>query len=265
MDENTLFTMNTVCFSYGESRAIRDLSLDLEPGRFYGIVGPNGCGKTTLLDILVRNRRPEKGTVGYKGQDLRTYSRRALAREISLVPQDFQINFPFTVREVVLMGRHPHIPRFAAPSGRDLDMVHEIMVRMEIDRFMDKHITELSGGEKQRVVFARAFAQDTTVLVLDEGTSNMDIRYTLKILDMAAKRVREKRVTVIAAMHNLNLASGFCDHIIFMKEGTVVTAGPVDDVLNKENIQEVFEVDARVYHDPFSGSKQIAYRKEVAQ
>ncbi len=263
MDKNMAFSINEVSFSYGKNRVLRGLSLNVKPGKFYGIVGPNGCGKTTLIDILMRNKLPEKGTVGYRGQRIGAYSRRSLAREISLVPQDFQINFPFTVREVVLMGRHPYIPRFAAPGPMDLNIVNETMIRMEIQQFGDKYITELSGGEKQRVIFARAFAQDTPVLILDEGTSNMDIRYALKILDMSAKRVMTSGTTVIAVMHNLNLVSAFCDYIVFMKKGAVVSGGPVDEVLHEENIRKTFDVDTRVYRDPFSGAKQVVYKKRM--
>ena len=261
MDRKSLFEIRHISFCYEKNIAIDDLSLDIEPCKFYGIVGPNGCGKTTLLDLLVRNKTPGSGTIRYSGRELREYNRRDLAREIALVPQDFYINFPFTVREIVLMGRHPYIPRFAPPSAKDMSIVDEIMESMEIDRFKEKYVTELSGGEKQRVVFARAFAQDTPVLVLDEGTSNMDIQHTLHTLDMAAESVRLKKRTVIAALHNLNLAAAFCDNVIFMKEGKIISEGRVDDVLNEQSIKDVFHVDSRVYFDQYSNSKQVVFRR----
>ena len=261
MDKKSLFEIRHINFYYEKNMAINDLSLDIEPCKFYGIVGPNGCGKSTLLDLMVRNKAPSSGAIRYLGREIREYNRRELAREIALVPQDFYINFPFTVREIVLMGRHPYIPRFAPPSVKDIRIVDEIMERMKIARFREKYVTELSGGEKQRVVFARAFAQDTPVLVLDEGTSNMDIQHTLHTLNMAAESVRLKKRTVIAALHNLNLAAAFCDNVIFMKAGRIVSEGKLDDALTEKNIKDVFQVDSRVYFDRYSNSKQVVFRK----
>ena len=261
MDRKTVFEVKNVSFYYGKNRALDDLCLTIEPGKFYGIVGPNGCGKTTLLDLLVRNRPPESGRIRYLGRDIKRYIRRKLAREIALVPQDFYINFPFTVKEIVLMGRHPYIPRFSSPSAEDVKIVDQIMEKMKIDRLHDRYITEVSGGEKQRVVFARALAQDTPVLILDEGTSNMDIQHTLNILDIVTDRVEIEKRTAIAALHNLNLAAIYCDRLIFMKSGRIVCEGDTDDVLNEENVKDVFEVNSRVYFDRYSHSQQVVFRR----
>ena len=263
MGKKRILEIRRISFCYGKIRALDNLSMTIEPGKFYGIVGPNGCGKTTLLDLLIRNKTPASGTIRYSGREIKEYKRKRLAREIALVPQDFYINFPFTVREIVLMGRHPHIPRFASPSAKDVSIVDEIMEKMEIDGFKEKYVTELSGGEKQRVVFARAFAQDTPVLILDEGTSNMDIQYTLKTLNMAAESVRMKKRTVIAALHNLNLAAAFCDNVVFMKAGRIMSQGNVDDALNEQNIKDVFQVDSKVYFDGYSNSKQVVYKRRT--
>lgn len=263
MDRKTVFEVRDISFCYGKNRVLDNLSVTIEQGKFYGIVGPNGCGKTTFLDLLVRNRTPESGTIKYLGREIKGYTRRKLAKEIALVPQDFYINFPFNVRAIVLMGRHPYIPRFASPSTEDLKIVDEIMEKMEIDNFKDKYITELSGGEKQRVIFARALAQDTPVLILDEGTSNMDIQYTLNILDIVADRVKLEKRTVIAALHNLNLAAAYCDKLIFMKFGRIVSEGNIDEALNEQNIKDVFEVDSRIYFDQYSNSKQVVFKRKI--
>ena len=261
MDRKSVFEVKDVSYSYGRNRVLNDLSLIIEQGKFYGIVGPNGCGKTTFLDLLVQNKTPGSGTIKFMGQEIREYTRRRLAREIALVPQDFYVKFSFTAREAVIMGRHPYISRFSSPSARDLKIVDEIMEKMEIDKFKDRYITELSGGEKQRVIFARALAQDTPVLILDEGTSNMDIQYTLNILDIVAKRVKPGKRTVIAALHNLNLAAAYCDNLIFMRFGRIVCEGNIGDVLSEQNIKDVFEVDSRVYFDRYSNSKQVVFRR----
>ncbi len=261
MSKKTAFEVKNISFYYGRNRALDDLSLAIEQGRFYGVVGPNGCGKTTLLDILVRNKTPGSGTIKFLGMDMGGYTRRRLAKEISLVPQDFYINFAFTPHEIVLMGRHPYIPRFSSPSSRDLELVAEIMEKMEIDGFNDRHITELSGGERQRVIFARALAQDTPVLILDEGTSSMDIRHTLTTLDMVAHDVKKRGKTVISTFHDLNMAAAYCDRLIFMRSGRVVSEGDTDEVLNEENIRDIFEVDSKIYFDRYSNSKQVIFRK----
>jgi ABC-type cobalamin/Fe3+-siderophores transport system ATPase subunit len=256
-----MLEISQLSFCYGKIQALDNLSMTIEPGKFYGIVGPNGCGKTTLLDLLIRNKTPGSGTITYSGRDIKDYKRKRLAREMALVPQDFYINFPFTVKEIVLMGRHPYISRFGSASAMDIRIVDEVMERMEIDGFKEKYVTDLSGGEKQRVVFARAFAQDTPVLIMDEGTSNMDIQHTLKALDMAAESVRLKKRTVIASLHNLNLAAAFCDKVVFMKAGTILAQGNVDETLNEQNIKNVFDVDSKVYFDGYSNSKQVVYKK----
>lgn len=254
------FTIAGADFSYGSVAAIRDLTLTLPPGKFYGIVGPNGCGKTTLLDLLIGSRRPSSGTVSFHNRPVVEYRRRDLSRQVALVPQDFSIGFAFTVHEVVLMGRHPYLKRFSAPSSTDLDQVESAMDTIGISHFRDRFVNELSGGEKQRVVVARALAQDTPVILFDEATSNLDIRYTLEILNVAKRLVREEKKTVIAVIHNLNLAAAYCDEIVFMKQGRVVASGPADTVMAPETIKEVFGIEIQVRQDDFSKTNQVSYR-----
>ena len=263
MAKEIIFEIEHLDFSYGKNKALDDLSLVIERGRFYGIVGPNGCGKTTLLDLMAANREPVRGVIKFSGKEIKRFEKIALAKEIALVPQDFYINFPFTVKEIVLMGRHPYIPRFTSPSTKDLKIVEEIMEEFEIDRFADKYITELSGGEKQRVVFARALAQAAPVLILDEPTSNMDIQYALKILNIVAGRREKKQGTVIAAMHNLNLTAAYCDRLVFMKSGRVVSEGDIE-VLNEKNIKDVFGVETRVYFDSYANARQVVFKRGMS-
>jgi iron complex transport system ATP-binding protein len=140
------FNLNSVSFYYADKKIIDDFSIDLGAGNFYGIIGPNGSGKTTILDLLCRHRQPGSGQVLYRGKNISTYSKKQLSKEIALVPQNFYINFPFTVEQVVMMGRYPHISRFAAPSAEDRRIVEEIMEQAEITGFTNRFITELSGG-----------------------------------------------------------------------------------------------------------------------
>ncbi len=254
------FVLEDVNFAYGEKAAVCNVSLQLPLGRLYGLVGPNGCGKSTLLDLLIANQQPQRGGVKYQGRPLDGFSRRELACEVALVPQDFGISLAFTVLEAVLMGRHPYIPRFGAPSGEDYKHATVAMNELGIGDFKNRYVPELSGGEKQRVVVARALAQDTNVLLLDEATSNLDIQHTLEIFKVCRKRVAEEGRTVIAVVHNLNLAAAYCDELVFMKEGAIHCAGPTEETLTAENIRAVFGVDARVEFDDFCGTRQVSFK-----
>jgi iron complex transport system ATP-binding protein len=254
------FKLNRIGFQYNDCKVIDNIDITLAPGNFYGIVGPNGSGKTTLVDLLSRHRQPTFGSIDYDGKGLVAYSKSELSREIALVPQNFYINFPFTVKEIVMMGRYPHIARFSSPSVEDVEIVRHVMEVTQTLAFQDRYITELSGGERQRVVFARALAQETPVLILDEATSNLDIHFSINLLKLAAARVKDEGKTVISVMQDINLAAGYCDHLIFMLNGQIAAHGKTGDVLNPETIRSVFQVDAKVYAESYSNSLQVVFR-----
>jgi len=255
------FHIDHICFAYERHEVLRGLSLTLESGHFYGIVGPNGCGKTTFIDLLMGHSSPSQGFIFYKDQDILSYPKKELAKEMALVPQNFYINFPFSAEEVVMMGRYPHIPRFSPASSEDIAVVDEIMAKTGTEQFRHRYMTELSGGERQRIVFARALAQNTQVLMLDEATSNLDIRHTLNLLNIVSDGVRKEGKTAIAVIQDINLAASYCDRMIFMKKGKAAAFGETDEVLTAETIQKVFNVDSVIYFEPYSASRKVAFKK----
>jgi iron complex transport system ATP-binding protein len=255
------FELSNISFFYSDKKVIDDISIALVPGKFYGIIGPNGCGKTTMLDLLSRHRLPDSGDIFYNGKSLSSYSKKELSRQIALVPQNFYINFPFTVKDIVMMGRYPHIPRFGAPLAEDLHAVQDVMNLTEIIDFADRYVTELSGGERQRVVFARALAQNTSVLILDEATSNLDINFSISLLNITERRVQDNGNTVIAVMQDINLAAAYCDYLIFMSHGQIAAHGATRAVLNPETLRSVFDIETKVYQESYSESLQVVFRK----
>jgi iron complex transport system ATP-binding protein len=258
-----MLDVNKVSYTYGERKigvwAIDNIYASFEPGHFYGIIGPNGCGKSTLLDLLCGHKFPDRGSVSYGGRLLSAYGKKTLARNIALVPQALPLNFPYTAREVVTMGRYPHLRRFAAPTADDRDCVAAVIDQCEAQLLAPRYMTALSGGEKQRVVFARALAQDTPVLLLDEPCANLDVCYALLLLDIAAQKVKEEKRTVVAVMHDINLAARYCDQLIFMKDGRIQAAGATAKVLDEGILKDIFGVEAKLVVEPAIGAPQVVF------
>lgn len=255
-----IFELKQVGFSYAQQPVLEDITLSLQPCCFYGLLGPNGSGKTTLLDLLFGQKRPSRGHISFQDRDIRTYSQRELARHIALVPQTDQINFPFSVQEVVAMGRYPHLSRFQALAPRDLDLVDEVMNQAGIEHLRFRPVTALSGGEKQRTIFARALAQKASVLLLDEATSNLDIKHSLHLMGLTRELVQTRGLTVVSVFQDLNLAASFCHRLIFLRQGRVHNWGRTSEVLTSQTLAEVFEVRAEVRVDETTNCRHIIMR-----
>ena len=210
-----------------------------------GVIGPNGSGKSTLLKCIYRVLKPSEGAVFVDGQPLSEYRVRDSAKKIAVLAQHNFYNFEFTVQDVVLMGRAPHKRALERDSAADFKIVHEAMERVGVAPLRDRLFSTLSGGEQQRVLLARALAQQTPCLILDEPTNHLDIKYQLELLDL----VRSLDRTVIAAIHDLNIAAMYCDTIFVMQSGRIVAAGAPRDVLTRSLIRSVYEVDADVFTD----------------
>ncbi|WP_327421273.1 ABC transporter ATP-binding protein [Streptomyces sp. NBC_01527] len=234
------------------ARIVDDIHLTVESGAFVGLVGPNGSGKSTLLRCVYRALRPAEGVVRLDGDDIHAMDSRAAARVLAVLPQESSAEFDFTVTEVVAMGRLPHRGRTAVS---DREICAEAMNRTGVTHLADRGFLALSGGEKQRVLIARALAQRPKVLVLDEPTNHLDIAHQLDVLSL----VRGSGLTVLAALHDLNLAAAHCDLLYVVADGCVVASGPPRDVLQPALLADVFGVRAHPVRHPETGAVQLLF------
>ncbi len=239
---------------------IKQVDISIKRGSFTGILGPNGCGKTTLLDLLAAILSPERGEIIFQGRPLTCWSTRELSRHVAMVPQDFSMRFAFTVRQVVEMGRFPFAKRLGGMNRQDHEIVRGVMDELGIASLAERPVTMLSGGELQRVAVARALAQTPETLLLDEATSNLDIFHSLSIMSVIRKRVEKEGLTVIAAIHDINLAAVFCSDTMFMDRGRPRAAGPTEELIRAELISEVYGVEAAVGRDAFDHGIQVSFR-----
>ena len=236
-------TANGVSWNAGPGQPIlRDVSFALAPRRTMGVVGANGAGKSTLLRLLYRFHRPAAGQVMLDGRDLWAMPTREAARHVAAVLQEQPTDFALTVREIVALGRTPHRRGFACGGARDAAIVDDVLDRLDLHGFAPRAFGTLSGGEKQRVMVARALAQEPEVLILDEPTNHLDIRHQLEVLGL----VRNLGITVITSLHDLNLAADLCDDVLVLHRGQAIAFGPPDAALTPDVVSRAFAVAARL-------------------
>lgn len=243
--------LEDVAFAYAQEPVVKGVSLKIKTGQFYGVVGPNGAGKSTLLKLIDGYLKPKEGQVYLNDRPIAAYSLRELAKEIALIPQTAYY-FPFTVEEVVLLGRTPFYTRLGSPSSRDLEIAREAMEETEVAPFAQRLVSDLSGGERQRVTLARAFAQQTEVLLLDEPTTHLDLEHQINTCRLLKKR-SEAGVTVVAVLHDLNLVASFCDYVFVLDHGQLVQEGVPAKVFTPELIKQVFNVSVPSLNHPETG------------
>lgn len=240
----TLLKCEALSFSYQQA-VLKNVSTEFKPGEFVGLIGSNGVGKTTLLSLLMGTLTPNAGRVLLKENNIAHYERKEIAKHISFVPQDTHMSYPFMVREVVAMGRNPYLGRFEVEHQHDVDAVENALVQTDLTHMADKAVTELSGGERQRVMIARAIAQETPIILLDEATANLDIAHQLDILNLLQK-LKEQGRLIIASLHDLTMASRFCDRLLLLHDGVVVKEGAPREVLTVDNMKHYFGVEVDI-------------------
>lgn len=243
--------------SYGSARVLNGLTFSIERGSFTGVIGPNGSGKSTLLRCISRVLKPARGSVFLEGNNLYNLSFLEAARKMAVVPQDTAVNFPFTVEEVVMMGRSPHLGRFQLEGKRDFEVTSRVMELTNISYLADRLITAISGGERQKVIIAKALAQEPEVILLDEPTSHLDINHQVEILNLLQRLNREEGLTIISIFHDLNVAAQYCDRLILMQKGRIFAVGIPEKVLTADNIKSVYGADVLVRKHPVTGRPTV--------
>lgn len=250
---DSALTIRRLSVERGGRRILNDVGFTVPLGTVVGVIGPNGAGKSTLLGCLYRHTAYRHGQIIIDGRELRTLSRKELARMIAAVPQDTPIAFDLTVEDIVAAGRIPHSGALWRSRRHDRDIIEEVLRRVNLEDLRHRSATTLSGGERQRALLGRALAQAAPLLILDEPTNHLDLTNQEQLLDL----VRAHEGTSLVAIHDLNLAAEYCDRIVVMNDGTIVAAGEPEQVLTPALLQDVFRVRAHVIPHPDSGRPHI--------
>jgi iron complex transport system ATP-binding protein len=240
---SNIIEVQNLGFSYARQMVLRGLSFEINAGIFLAIAGPNGAGKTTLLNLLCGLLKSDTGTIKIDSADIALYSTRKLARKIAVVRQEFVPVFDFTVEETVSMARTPYLGTFGFETQADRALVKEALQLTDTERFADRPIGHLSGGERQRVFIARALAQDTPILLLDEPTSFLDIKHQVDIYDLLKSAQLEKGKTIVSVTHDLNLANQYCDEALLLGSDCSYVIGKTTEVLSAGRIKNAFAVE----------------------
>ena len=247
-----MLELKNLSFGYKEKKTLKNINMSVNSGEVVGIIGPNGSGKSTLLKCMNMILEPE-GHIFLEGIELQTLNLKEISKIIGYVPQNIPVSsFPIKVFDVVLLGRRPYI-RWNV-GDRDLDIVSEIFSLLNLDDLSMRNFNELSGGERQKILLARALAQEPKVLLLDEPTSSLDVKHQLEIMDIIRNLSREKVLAVVIVLHDLNLASRYCDRLVLLNSGQIFATGTPEEILIDSNIKTVYKVDSEISYSKKTGS-----------
>jgi iron complex transport system ATP-binding protein len=244
--------LDSISLGYGKQTVLHNVNIEAKPGEMLGIIGPNGSGKSTLLRGITRLIQPSSGRIFLDGTDIADINRQNLAQLVAVVPQNPVLPELFTALEVVLMGRTPHLGLLRYEGGKDLAAVQKAMEATQTLAFAERRVGELSGGERQRLTIARALAQEPKIILMDEPTANLDINYQIETLDLARQLCREQNFIVVVTLHDLNLASQYCDRLVVLCNGSVYCQGTPNSVINAQTIKEVYGAEVHVYPHPIN-------------
>ncbi|PAB56209.1 ABC transporter ATP-binding protein [Anaeromicrobium sediminis] len=242
-------------FSIDDKKIIDNINLCVKENKFVGLIGPNGCGKSTLLKNIYRLYKPHKGAIYLNGTNIEKIKNKEIAKNMSVVSQENNHQFDFTVKEIVLMGRYAHKGLLDSNTEKDEEIAFDSLERVGLKDFYDRSFLSLSGGEKQRVLIARALTQNAKTIILDEPTNHLDIKYQLQIMDV----IKSLKVTTFAAIHDFNIASNYCDYIYVMEKGKIKYFGTPEKVLTKKIFEEVFGVKSHISKNPFTNKIHISF------
>ena len=246
-----------LAYTYGRTPVLEDISFTVTKGDFFIIIGPNGSGKTTLLKLLSGIYKTRSGSIAVEGKPLQTYASKNLAKTIAYVPQMIRTDFPFTVREVVLMGRSPHLGMLGLEDRKDMDLAREAMGFTEVAHLADRRLNQLSGGECQRVYIARAICQQTRIILLDEPTASLDLAHQVRIMDLMEKLQNQRGITVVMVSHDVNLAAMYGSRLLLLKEGRVLRMGTPGDVMNYATLEDAYGCRLLVDDNPMGGFPRV--------
>ncbi len=243
---------------YSDTEVLHGISLKFSQGDFCAILGPNGAGKSTIFKTLI-GLLTYKGRILISDRELKSWNRLQLARKISIIPQEMQLQFDYKVIDLVLMGRFPYLKYMQNYSLQDYEIAERIIFQLDIEKHRNTLFSKLSGGEKQRVSIARALVQDTEILLMDEGLSGLDINHQLGIMKILKKINENDNRLIILVSHNINLASDYCDRIIMLKTGKILNDGKPEEIVNRKVLNELYEADLAVVINPLSGKPNLVY------
>lgn len=246
------FNVDNISYEINGKKILKNISFDVKPGEIIGVIGPNGSGKTTLLKSLNNINEISSGSITFDNKKIDEFSSKELAKHISFMNQNTNIGFDFPCIDVVVLGRYPYLDAFSEYSKKDIEIAEKFMKLTNTLKFRDKSILSLSGGERQRVLFAKTLTQDTDIILLDEPTASLDMKYEEDIFKIL-KDIKEDNKGVVAIIHNLRTAIKYCDRLLLLNEGKVVQIGKSSEIITEENLRNVYKVDVCVYENKING------------